>query len=674
MSDVMSPSLRDAFRALCRAHTGCAWLLSTDLAVLERTAAVRRIFGALSDEEPSTAVFPPLVTSATSRALLGETIRLDLPVSSDGTSRIFELIAQPVAEDGIVVAVLIQGYDVTDERHRVQEGALLARIALTVGQIENVTDAIEATLQHICDATGWLLGEAWIPRVSGVGTPVLEHGGLWTSEPQRLEPFVAQMAGFRFMRGEGIPGTAWASGVPLWVHDLQRSESFTRGPLAALAGLTAAVAIPLVHADGEIVAVLVFFMRDVRTDNTRLVQLASAVSAPLAQLLRQKQSEEAHRVAEARFAGMVSIASDAIICINTAREITLFNWGAERIFGYTAAEAIGQLLDMLLPEELRSRHAAHIMGFAASADTTRRMGERSRIVGLRKNGDVFPAEASISRFLNHGEWVFTVILRDISERVRAEEELRVLADRMRQAAASRDEVMALVSHDLRNPLSTIEICLSGLRDEPPPPPNMAAELVTLAQESATLMSRMIQDLLDIASIDAERLSIERVPQPVPPILARAVEMHRMIAAEQHITLSLDIPATIREQSVDADAERIVQVLSNLIGNACKFTRAGGHVSVSAQALPAAIQITVRDTGQGIPVDAIPHVFDRFWHARRGAAQRSTGLGLAIVKGIVEAHDGRIWVESTVGAGSAFHFTLPESDAVAPGPSSASGID
>lgn len=463
-----------------------------------------------------------------------------------------------------------------------------------------------------------------------------------------------------------MPGAAWLSGAPLWVDNLQTSKQFTRAALAAGARLRAAVAIPLMYADDDVVAVLEFFLRDVPANNAQLVQLASAVAKPLAQVLRQKQIEEAHRLAEARFIGMVSIASDAIISIDGARRITMFNWGAERIFGYSEAEAIGQLLDMLLPEDLRSRHAAHITGFATSPDTTRRMGERSRIVGLRKNGEVFPAEASISRFLAGGEWVYTVILRDVSERVRTEEELRVLAERMRKAAASRDEVMALVSHDLRNPLSTISMCLSGLQDDPPPTAEMAGQLVTLANESVLLMSRMIQDLLDIASIDAGRLSIERTMQPIGPILERAIEMHRLIAEEQDIALIDDMSTTVHPVLVNADGERIVQVLSNLIGNACKFTGAGGRVTVSAHTLPNAVQITVRDTGRGISVDAIPHIFDRFWYARQGAAQRSTGLGLAIARGIVEAHEGRIWVESTVGEGSAFHFTLPSVPASAEG--------
>ncbi len=651
----------DAFRALFGDPERYALILTSDHEVLEGTAAGRRLFGLPPEGVVSArGILPAAVANAIDEAFRGRVTELDLAAETRDGRGAFEVVVQPagaLAETGSVLLLAVA----TDGRrtHDGQEGELLARIALAVSKTDSVTFAVEETLRNICQATGWPLGEAWVPQNSeGGATPALMYCGSWTSEKGWLETFTTQATGLRFNRGEGVPGAAWASGRPVWVGDLATSRIFTRGALAAISRLKAAVAIPLMYADDDFVGVLQFYMRDVPANNDELVKRASAVATPLAQLLRRKQSEEAHRLAEARFIGMVSMASDAIVSIDSARRITLFNWGAERIFGYSSTEAIGQLMDMLLPEEVRSRHAAHIAAFAASSDTTRRMGERSHIVGRRKNGELFPAEASISRFLVGREWGYTAILRDVSERVRREEELQVLAERMRKAAGARDEVMALVSHDLRNPLSTMSMCLSALHDEPPPTPDMAHGLVMLAEEAALLMSRMIQDLLDIASIDAGQLSIERTEQAVGPTLEQAVEMHRPIAGEQEIALVMDLPPGLEEHMLMIDRERIVQALSNLIGNGCKFTRAGGSVTVSAVALADAVQVTVRDTGRGIPVDAIPHVFDRFWHARRGAAQRSTGLGLAIVRGIIEAHGGRIWVESTLGEGSAFHFTLP----------------
>ncbi len=308
------------------------------------------------------------------------------------------------------------------------------------------------------------------------------------------------------------------------------------------------------------------------------------------------------------------------------------------------------LVDMLLPEDLRARHAAHMAQFATSAATARRMGERSRIVGMRKNGEVFPAEASISRFTAGGRWTFTVMLRDVSARQRTEEGLRA-------AIAARDQVLAVVSHDLRNPLSAVTMCASALRNTLPPDADGAQALLGTIGESTDLMQRIIQDLLDVASIDAGRLSIERRTQRIEPILDRAVEVFRPLADEHGVTLTYEADGS-HTPEVRIDAERVLQVLSNLVGNACKFTPRGGEVRLAVTGESGAVTISVSDTGTGIEPEHLARVFDRFWHTAEHRAVRSTGLGLAIPKGIVEAHGGRIWVESTLGVGSTFFFTVP----------------
>ena len=534
------------------------------------------------------------------------------------------------------------------------------------------------------------------------------------------------------------------------------------------------------------------------------------------------QALQALRASEAKFAGILAIAADAIVTTDAAQRIVHYNHGAEQIFGWTADEVIGQPLDVLLPERARAGHRQHVERFGAGPDVARRMGHRREVSGLRKSGAEFPAEASISRLDTPEGRLYTVVLRDITERKREERTERLLAEAgaqlsrsldlddtlrtvvrlpvpvladccfveltdgdsggaprraasvhedpavndalrgleraglpatlpsipsldigsavvgdgadggplaahhadapqlaaasalgvrsaivaplaargralgtltlvrlgdgrafdaddlalaaalalraalavdnaylfeaARRATHSRDEVLSVVSHDLRNPVSAVTMCARVLLDDPPDDAAARRELLEAISESAEWMQRMIQDLVDVASIEARRLSVHRRAERVPEIVRTATSMVELSATARAIALTTEVAAGC--PPVFADAERVVQVLTNLLGNALKFTPEGGDVAVRAVHRDGEVVLSVTDTGPGIPPDDLPHIFDRYWHARRTARTRGSGLGLAIVRGIVEAHGGRVWAESAVGQGSAFFFTLP----------------
>jgi PAS domain S-box-containing protein len=227
-----------------------------------------------------------------------------------------------------------------------------------------------------------------------------------------------------------------------------------------------------------------------------------------------------------------------------------------------------------------------------------------------------------------------------------------------RAIAAREAVLALVSHDLRNPLSIIlmqtalalaDATEKGRCDE------FAKPFETI-RRAAQRMSRLIQDLLDVVSIEAERFAVERSRQAVGPLLREALEASQTQAASKSLRLESDLSAGA-SLAVDCDRDRVLQVLANLLGNAIKFTPAGGAIRVRVEQFGHEARFSVADTGAGILASDLPHVFDRFWQAQK-TARFGTGLGLSIAKGIVEAHGGRVWAESRVGAGSTFSFTLP----------------
>ena len=529
------------------------------------------------------------------------------------------------------------------------------------------------------------------------------------------------------------------------------------------------------------------------------------------------------RASEEKFSGILAIAADAIITVDQAQRIVHFNRGAEEIFGYTQAEAIGRHLAVLLPARFRSTHAGHMERFAQSPVTARRMDERREIFGLRADGTEFPAEASISKLVARDGILFTVVLRDITSQKRAEEGERFLAaagselaqtlavdatvraiadlpvprladaclidlatpsgalrrvastrhrselaaamgtiaahsltldsptpiidvmrrarreliesidddwieanvdlevvpawralgarsmlilplhaggetlgaltfinvtaaafdaerravaekfaaaaatslenarlyDVARQANQARDEVLGVVSHDLRNPISAIAMCARVLEENPPSDEAARRDLLRTIRESTEWINRLIQDLLDVANIERGRLSLEVRAEEPSQIALQALHMFDVEAKEQGITLdarlSTNLPLAL------ADRARVVQTLGNLLRNALKFTPRGGRVDVSVAARDAAVVFTVTDTGRGIGREHLESVFDRYWQSSNGAKTRGSGLGLSIARGIVEAHGGRIWVDSEPGNGSTFAFTIPQAD-------------
>ena len=555
------------------------------------------------------------------------------------------------------------------------------------------------------------------------------------------------------------------------------------------------------------------------------------------------RAARALRDSEERFNRIVSIAADAIISMDESQRITMFNSGAEKIFGYAQTEIIGQPLAILLPQGVGERHAAAVREFVAGTVDARHMGERREIFGRRKSGEVFRADASISKVTVNDHVVFTAVVRDVTERwTREQERARLLAEatsaradadrererasflahvtdvltasldfteslrtiarlivprlatvcvvdivddtgevrrmdvvggppagkgaadflrgltmsrhrpyltmramdsgqseliprvteahlrdaaqderhfdalrslglasllcvplaargntlgaiglgrdqsaepftdadrvfcediarraalaidnarlyqRAQDAVRQRDLVLGIVSHDLRDPLSAIRMCVTGLEHGLRQDPAELAELLSAIRSSVDWAQGLIADLLDIASIESGKLSFEA--RPIDPVIlvARAAHLFDPAAREKSVRLTAIAPDEL--PTIMADERRTLQVLSNLVSNALKHTKPGGNIRLTAQPLEREVVFAVEDDGPGIPDDEVPKLFDRFWHARRGSEQAGTGLGLAIAKGIVDAHGGTIWVESDVGSGSTFKFSLP----------------
>jgi signal transduction histidine kinase len=314
------------------------------------------------------------------------------------------------------------------------------------------------------------------------------------------------------------------------------------------------------------------------------------------------------------------------------------------LIGYVTALCAFLSLSGALRLSRRAAHAGTALSVAVFA-----------IAALVMRLDPLPAVGIGLTLLATG--LLGVTVTTLIRRVVTDEVARTTLSRMYKEAEetidAREQVLKVVSHDLRNPLHTISMCASLLLDLPLQPQDQGPHLQRI-KRAGERMNRLVQDLLDVAKLEAGRVGIDARELQVAPLVREAHEMLAPLAAEKSIRLDYAVSEAL--PAVTADGGRVLQVLSNLVGNAVKFTPKEGRIVIRADPAPGGVRFSVADTGPGIPQEQLGKLFGRFWQGNP-ADRRGIGLGLSIAKGIIDAHGGRIWVESRVGEGTTFYFTL-----------------
>jgi PAS domain S-box-containing protein len=525
---------------------------------------------------------------------------------------------------------------------------LLQVVAVAANESTSVEGALQTCLDAVCEQTGWPLGHAWVRQEDDE----MVSSGVWHPRDAETYPrFREATARTLFRAGQGLAGRVAQTCEPAWIEDVEHDPAFVRR-VAAEEGLHAAVAFPVL-VGRDVAGVLEFFSDQALRTDPALLQVMANVGTQLGRVIERARAEEALRRSEARFAGIISISSDAIVSVDEEQRIIFYNQGAEQTFGYTADEAMGQPLEMLIPEQHRPGHALKVHQFGRSGVRARRMGERGQISGLRKNGEVFPADASISHLEVGGSRIYTAVLRDVTERVRAEEALAQQAQELARSNAELEQFAYVASHDLQEPLRMVASYTQLLArrygdklDED------AHEFIGYAVDGVRRMQSLISDLLAYSRVGSRGETLEKVE--LEGVMARTTDVLRSAIEESGATVTHDpLPA------VHADPVQIGQVLQNLVGNALKFRgQAPPHVHVGVERRDAEWVISVHDNGIGIAPEYAQRIFVIFQRLHTRAEYEGTGIGLAICKKIVERHGGRIWVESQPGHGSTFYFTLP----------------
>lgn len=410
-------------------------------------------------------------------------------------------------------------------------------------------------------------------------------------------------------------------------------------------------------------------------------------------MMQQPPAGDPPAVSPDALARLVDLAEDAIISVDADHRIVLFNRGAERTFGYLADEVLGRSFDILIPARYAGGHRQHVEVFGAGPVDARAMGERRPVHGRRKDGTEFPADVTISKFRDGDRLLFNAILRDVTERQRAEDAIRHLNQELearvkartadleeanRQLARKSEENEAFVysmSHDLRAPLVNLEgfgkeLALScqdvkQLLTDPAMPTDLrrkteaifeqdVAEAMSFIHAAVARLGGIIDALLRLSR--AGRVQYEPRAVAVGPIVDRVVRSLRVTIEEKGAAVTAGpLP------DAWADPQAVEQVFANLIGNALNYLDPArlGRVEVGAAAGgdPAERTYFVRDNGLGIPAAYQGQVFQAFrrLHADRAPGE---GMGLVLIRRVLDRLGGRIWFESAEGAGATFFFTLP----------------
>jgi len=545
---------------------------------------------------------------------------------------------------------------------------VLYETAHALASAATLAEALPRTLGAVCEALGWEYGALWkVDRAANV----LRCVATWSMPSLSFHMFVEASRGMSFAPGVGLPGRVWATGEPAWIADVLQDANFPRAKMAARDGLHAAFGFPIVT-DGKISSVMEFFSRQFRPPDSELLELLGAIGGQIGLFMGQRQAQE-------QLSQFFTLSRDLFCIANAEGRFIRVNPAWTDLLGHSEQDLLTvPYIDFIHPDDHAATEIAAAQLATGQPIVSFENRYRARDGSYRwllwtvapKGPLLFGAARDITetkakqqqleRYARELELAQRVEIDNAARLTQLVRELEIAKARAEEATAAKGQFLANMSHEIRTPMNAV-IGLTDLVLKTSLTPHQE-ELVGSVKEAADSLLSLVNDILDFSKIEARKLELEAVAFSLRDTVGDAL---RIVAPRAH-EKSLELACRIRPDVPDmliGDPGRLRQVLLNLVGNAIKFTEEG-EVVVTAEVAEhtrddVRVHFLVKDTGIGIPSEQQWKIFGAFVQADGSTTRRygGTGLGLAISSQLVELMGGRIWIDSEVGAGSNFHFTI-----------------
>ena len=555
--------------------------------------------------------------------------------TKDGRMLELELSLSRRQKAGNPLAVRCLIRDVTQQKQREHRLALQLAVSQIMAENPGLATAAERVLEVLCVTQEWDLGVLWeVDAAWGR----LVFSTAWGAPELPAESMIRQSVGLQTVATSELAGKALAKGRTVWIRDLTEAASDARIATAIRHGMASGWAIP-VRVGNNVLAVLEFYCRRQLREDEEALASAEAVAASLGQMLARKREQGRADDLTRQQEVLLDAVADGICGLDRSGCVTFANPAAARLLGASASSMTGKPIHELLHPA--GRCGAECQLREITAGTAPHTDETTM---ARADGTEFPGEYGFTPIFERGQFSGSVLsFRDISQ--------RYALDRMK------DEFLATAGHELRTPLTSIRGALGLLSSGMLGQINeKAANLLRIALNNSERVIRLINDMLDLEKIQHSSDAVEHKPVQLAEVVQVAIEGVQPVADDAGIQLIHDMV----QAEISGDADRLTQVLTNLLANAIKFSPAKSSVSVMMRLEEAGVTISVIDEGRGVPQAMLETIFDRFRQVDASDSRQKggTGLGLAICRTIVAQHGGRIWAERNPMRGSTFRFFLP----------------